>query len=186
MLSMLRLIGFGLVVAFIVGFGLFLGEARQYRADPAVSAQGIVVLTGGRDRVASAVELLNAGRGERLLISGVHPESSPSDIAAATGASASLFECCVDTGMAAQNTIGNAQETAQWVSARGYAQVIVVTNDYHMPRALLELQSALPDTELIAYGVVSELPYQSMMAARRWLNEYLKYIAVYARVRVWA
>lgn len=183
-MNALRLFAFGLLVALFVGFGLFMVEARQYREDDSVSADGIVVLTGGHDRVVSAVALLKAERGERLLISGAHPESPQADIAAAAGAPESLFECCVDTGVSAQNTIGNAQETALWVENHDYERVIVVTNDYHMPRALLELSRAMPDTELVAYGVVSELPHESAISARRWVQEYLKYVAVYTRERL--
>lgn len=184
MVNALRFISFGVLVALVIGFALFVGEAGQSRDQIEGDEPGIVVLTGGENRVSSAVRLLEQNANARLLISGAHPDSSPADIAAAAGASADLFACCVDTGFAARDTIGNASETALWVEANGFDRLIVVTNDYHMPRALLELQAVMPDTRLIAYGVESAPPYQGVGPARRWLQEYLKYVAVYVRVRL--
>ncbi|MFW6413166.1 MAG: YdcF family protein, partial [Oceanicaulis sp.] len=137
---------------------------------------------GGEGRVVTGVRLLKNGKGRRLLISGVNPGVPPADIAAAAGAPAELFNCCIDTGDLARDTIGNAIETARWAASNDYSALIVVTNDYHMPRALLELQAAMPDTRLIAYAVPASGPFSSSHEARRWLQEYAKYLAVFVRV----
>ena len=106
------------------------------------------------------------------------------DIARAAGAPAELFNCCIDTGEEALNTRGNALEAASWVGRNRYSTVIVVTNDFHMPRALLELQAAMPDTRLIAYAAPTPPPWSSPGEARRWLQEYAKYAAVFVRERI--
>ncbi|WP_306015587.1 YdcF family protein [Oceanicaulis sp. MMSF_3324] len=180
----LRLTAFILLTAFVVGFALFVRQARTFTPDPAVAGQAIVVLTGGPNRVSTAAALLDAGNGGRLLISGVNPDSPPADIAAAAGASDALFDCCVDFGLQAADTIGNAAETAAWARQHRYERIIVVTSDYHMPRALLELQAAMPDVQLVAYGVPAPAPWSGGHEARRWLVEYVKYAAVYGRERV--
>jgi uncharacterized SAM-binding protein YcdF (DUF218 family) len=184
MARLFRTAAFILLVSFAAGFVLFVREARSFSPSGDVSADAIVVLTGGPGRVSTGVSLLEAGRGERLLISGINPGSPIADIAAAAGASQTLFECCVDVGPTAADTEGNAVETAAWARSRGYGALIVVTSDYHMPRALLELQAAMPDTRLEAYGVAAPEPWQSADEARRWLTEYVKYAAVYGRERV--
>ena len=56
-----------------IGFVGFLSQLRGVEIKPARNADGIVVLTGGSSRVSDAMELLAAGYGKRLLISGVHP-----------------------------------------------------------------------------------------------------------------
>lgn len=180
----LRFTAFFALVAALTGFALFVREARAHGelADP--RADAVVVLTGGPGRVATGVRLLEGGRGDRLLISGVNPGSPVEDIAAAAGASQALFDCCVDVGPEAADTVGNAAETAIWASTRGYGSLIVVTSDYHMPRALLELQAAMPDTRLVAYAVPAPGPWSSAAEARRWVTEYFKYAAVYAREMV--
>lgn len=179
-----RFAAFFVLVAVLTGFALFVREARSHGDEPDAAADGLVVLTGGPGRVATAVTLLEADRGARLLISGVNPGSPIEDIAAAAGASQALFACCVDVGLEASDTSGNAAETARWAAERGYDSLIVVTSNYHMPRALLELQAAMPDTRLTAYAVPAEPPWSSASEARRWMTEYFKYAAVYARERL--
>jgi uncharacterized SAM-binding protein YcdF (DUF218 family) len=180
----LRFAAFFVLVTLLTGFALFVREARHHGGDAELRADAVVVLTGGPGRVATGVRLLEEERGARLLISGVNPGSPVEDIAAAAGASQALFACCVDVGLEAADTMGNAAETAQWAAARGYDSLIVVTSDYHMPRALLELQAAMPDTRLVAYAVPAPAPWSSASEARRWLTEYFKYAAVFARERV--
>ena len=180
----LRLIAFAVLVAFVTGFVLFVHEARSLVRDERTRADAIVALTGGEGRVVTAVQLLRDGRGGRLLISGVNPGSPPEDIARAAGAPAELFNCCIDTGEEAVDTRGNAREAAAWAARNEYATLIIVTNDFHMPRALLELQAAMPDTRLIAYAAPTPPPWSSPGEARRWLQEYAKFAAVFTRERV--
>lgn len=180
----LRTLAFVLLLAFLLGFALFVREARAFKPAASPSADAIVVLTGGPGRVATGVALLEAEKGERLLISGINPGSPVADIASAAGASQALFACCVDVGADAADTEGNALETAGWASERGYDSLIVVTSDYHMPRALLELQAAMPDTRLVAHAVAAPAPWSAPDEARRWLTEYVKYAAVYVRERL--
>lgn len=182
LISLLKAAGFLIVIALVAGFALFVREARSLgETDGSETGDALVVLTGGPNRVSTAVTLLSAGRGERLLISGVNPVSTLSDIAAAAGGPESLFECCVDLGAEARDTVGNAQETAQWARSNGYSTLILVTSDYHMPRALIEMRSALPEITIIPHRVTAPAPWSGAGQARLWLTEYFKFIAVYAR-----
>ncbi|MFP4518068.1 MAG: YdcF family protein [Oceanicaulis sp.] len=182
--TLVRAVAFAVLVTFATGFVLYVHDARSMARDERTRADGIVALTGGEGRVRTAVTLLRDRRAGRLLISGVNPVSPPEDIARAAGAPAELFNCCIDTGEEAEDTRGNAREAASWVRRNGFSTVIVVTNDFHMPRALLELQAAMPDTRLIAYTAPTPPPWSSPGEARRWLQEYAKYAAVFVREHV--
>ena len=115
---------------------------------------GIVVLTGGEQRLGAAMGLLDKGYGKRLLVTGVNRKIARDRLKSFMGKSApGLFDCCVDLGREAQDTIGNAQETASWVVSHSYKSIIVVTASYHMPRALTELHYAIPNCEFIPYPV---------------------------------
>ena len=129
-----------LVALFAGGFGWFASKVSHMTtpANPA-KADAIIVLTGGQARLDAAIDLLASGKGERLLISGVHPSASRRQLQAATGGDKALFSCCVDIDRAALDTIGNAEESAKWVESHAYGSVILVTNNYHMPRSLLEM-----------------------------------------------
>ena len=123
-----------------------------------------MALTGGSSlRIEAAVELLEQGLAQRLLISGVNPDATREQVRAATSTAGRAFDCCVDLGFQAENTVGNAIETADWVRYHHFRTLIVVTADYHMPRALLELHAAMPDVKLHAYPVVTPV-----LDVRRW------------------
>ena len=177
------------VAAVVFGFIAFLSQLRNSEARPERQADGIVVLTGGSSRVSDAMELLAAGYGKRLLISGVHPTSTASDISRSVQESQALMRCCVDLDHSAVSTRSNASETRRWAHERGFKSLIVVTSNYHMPRAVLELSHAMPDIALIPYAVVGERwrdePWWSNGATFRLvLSEYVKYIAAGARAKL--
>jgi uncharacterized SAM-binding protein YcdF (DUF218 family) len=178
-----------LFVAVAGGFVAFVSQLRGAEAKPDRQADGIVVLTGGSSRVSDAMELLAAGYGKRLLISGVHPTSAAADISRSVQESQALFNCCVDLDHSAVNTRSNAAETRRWVHERGFKSLIVVTSNYHMPRAIVELSHAMPDISLIPFAVVGdkwrdEPWWRSGGALRLLLSEYVKYLAAEARVHL--
>ncbi|WP_454632713.1 YdcF family protein [Bradyrhizobium cenepequi] len=182
-----------LAVAFVaagIGFVAFLSQVRGVEIQPAHNADGIVVLTGGSSRVSDAMELLAAGYGKRLLISGVHPTNAASDISRSLPDShQALLNCCVDLDRSAVNTRSNAAETRRWAHERGFKSLIVVTSNYHMPRAIVELSHAMPDVELIPFAVVGdkwrdEPWWMSGGTLRLLLSEYVKYVAAEVRVRL--
>jgi uncharacterized SAM-binding protein YcdF (DUF218 family) len=181
-----------IAVAFVgaaVGFVAFLSQLRGSETAPDRKADGIVVLTGGSSRVSDAMELLAAGYGRRLLISGVHPTNAPSDISRTLPENQSFMNCCVDLDRSAVNTRSNAAETRRWARERGFKSLIVVTSNYHMPRAIVELSHAMPDVALIPFAVVGdkwrEEPWwTSGSTLRLLLSEYVKYVAAEMRVRL--
>ena len=180
---------FAAMVAFVGGFLWFVASVPTEEVSIDRPADGIVVLTGGASRIADAIELLAAGRGKRLLISGVHPTTSSSELARLSPTYERWMTCCVDLGHAAVNTTGNAIETKHWVTNRGFRSVIVVTSNYHMPRAIVELSHAMPDIALIPFAVVGdkwrdEPWWTSGTTVRLLLSEYVKYVAAEVRVRL--
>ena len=181
-------------VAAAVGFVGFLSQLRGAEVKPARNADGIVVLTGGSSRVSDAMELLAGGYGKRLLISGVHPTNAASDISRSLPDNSppdneSLLSCCVDLDRSAVNTRSNAAETRRWAHDRGFKSLIVVTSNYHMPRAIVELSHAMPEIALIPFAVVGdkwrdEPWWTSGTTLRLLLSEYVKYVAAELRVRL--
>ncbi|MBU2135590.1 MAG: YdcF family protein [Alphaproteobacteria bacterium] len=180
-----------LVAALIWAAGLLAFAIRVEQSTPAAEpevADGIVALTGAgsNERIAAGMRLLEAGKGDRMLVSGVNREASREDIRNVSRAVQLLYDCCVDLGFEAADTFGNAQETAGWVRARRYDRLIIVTADYHMPRAMLELGSALPGIELQAYPVATpsldaQRWWRTAGGARLMVIEYSKYLAILGR-----
>jgi uncharacterized SAM-binding protein YcdF (DUF218 family) len=175
------------VALLVLGFFWFVARIETAETAPPREADGIVALTGGPFRINDALELLAAGRGQRLLITGVNPVTRPNQISRLMPEHQRWFACCVDIDHSA-NTIGNAVETRRWVKARSFRSLIVVTANYHMPRALAELSHELPDVVLVPYAVQSdkvrvESWWENPETTRLLLLEYGKYIV--AKVRMW-
>jgi len=160
-----------LALLWVAGFAWFAGVPP--RAAPASErADGVVVLTGAGGRVERGVALLRGREGQRLLISGVSPGVRPHELAARNGAPTALFDCCVDLGFNAVDTRSNAEETAAWVRKHGYRSVRLVTSDYHMRRAELELSAELGrGVRVLADPVRTANPSPRLM-----LREYTKYL----------
>ncbi|MCK0197840.1 YdcF family protein [Ancylobacter sp. 6x-1] len=177
------------VLALLAGFLVFASAIQIEEVPLARDADGIVVLTGGSDRLVDATNLLTEGRGRRLLITGVHRDTTLGEIARNVPAEETALTCCVDIGKSALNTRGNALETAAWARHLGFRSLIVVTSTWHMPRALVELRRAAPEIEMIAYPVVSQNlknePWWTSPASLRLLVlEYVKYLAANAKIRL--
>ena len=56
-------------------------------------------------------------------------------------------------GHTADNTVGNALETAVWMQQEGYRSLRLVTSWYHMHRSLLEFGRAMPRVRVVAHPV---------------------------------
>lgn len=186
---------------FIAGMQHFAHAIRTDAAMPAPLAElatqttGIAVLTGSGGRIEAGLTLLLADQGQRMLISGIGEGVSKDDILriASEGEDfaphqlAGLMACCIDLGPAARNTRGNAEETRRWADARELDQIILVTADFHLPRALVEFRREMPERRVIpnavptrGLGVDQNGMTQWWQSGRRLLTvsrEYGKYLA---------
>lgn len=141
------------VLGYGLGFIWFLNKIPDTVSSSRPQTDAIVVLTGGAERIETAIQLLASGNGKRLLISGVHPGVTRDALKDLVNADTALFDCCVDVGWRAESTIGNAAEAAAWTNTNGFTSLTVVTSAYHLPRALRELEHAMPDITLVGHPV---------------------------------
>lgn len=176
------------VALYVAGFVIFAARLDRHPPGEVPVADAIVALTGGEGRIAEAVKLLDDGKGARLLITGVHPEVKLSSLKKAMRSPSSKFDCCVDLGRQAEDTIGNASETAAWVRRHDYRSIILVTSTYHMPRAALELGRAMPGVTITPFPVVQDTLHLDGWwdfpgTTRLLISEYSKYLLTLAHAR---
>jgi uncharacterized SAM-binding protein YcdF (DUF218 family) len=147
---------------------------------------GIVALTGGRNRIETAVKLLNIGLGERMLISGVKPGTKVQTITSRENVEL-LTDKSVDLGYKATDTVGNAKEVKNWSNLYDMQKIYVVTSFYHIPRSRLELERELHNKDLSF--VAANTPFVS----QKWKNwrstyfmakEYIKFLIVYVQYKM--
>lgn len=174
---LLALVALGLLAAWSIGFVVFLLDT-DHTAPLPPHADGIVALTGGADRVETALHLLAEGRADWLLVSGIGGGAELSALARRSGVDAAPLAAQVRLGRQATSTRGNAAETAIWVRDKGIRSLIVVTGWYHMPRALAELHRAVPAVRLYPSPVDPDAARLPLLAMTRLLaEEYTKYLA---------
>jgi uncharacterized SAM-binding protein YcdF (DUF218 family) len=176
-----------LLVLLFIGFIVFANSIDREVRKPQQTADGIVVLTGGTSRIDRAMKLLAAGKARRVFITGVYRNTTVEELKQLASQGDQYFTCCVDIDKEARNTIDNATKTSEWVALHGYHSIIVVTSNYHMPRALAELAREMPGVTFIPYPVVD-----NNVHVRRWwaypgttnllLSEYLKYLPALGRL----
>jgi uncharacterized SAM-binding protein YcdF (DUF218 family) len=193
---MRRFLVFVLLVAvvWLAGFVKYVGGIPDRPPVNLQATDGIVVLTGGRSRLSEAVALLAAGHSGRLLISGVDARTNDPDLKQSldlpTPTDAELFDCCVDVGREALDTVGNAHEIAAWADRNGYRSLRVVTSAYHIPRSLLEIRRVAPGLVLVPHPVFSELVrpeawWRDPYSARILSKEYNKLLVVWMKANVY-
>ena len=149
-----RLIAIAALV-YVLGFVLFTLTLPRPLADTRTDA--IVVPTGAPGRIDRGLALIAGHQAKRLLISGAAPGVRPIDLAIKYKVPLTLFACCIDLGHEAVDTRSNGAETAKWVRDHGYKSVRLVTSDWHMARARMELEASLGnDVTVVDDGVQDE------------------------------
>jgi uncharacterized SAM-binding protein YcdF (DUF218 family) len=182
-------LGLGGIALALAGFIVFVASIERLEREPASRTDAIVALTGGRERIGDAIDLLAKGYGRRLLITGVNERTSRDQIARLNPGQRRLFDCCVDLDYRARNTIGNAIETPRWMADHRFGSLIVVTSNYHMPSTLVELDKVIPTARKVPYAVVSESIdpdgwCAAPSTAKLLASEYVKFLVGWLRTRV--
>lgn len=166
---MIRRLVSAVVILWLIGFVLFVGLLP--RPAGAEASDGIIVLTGGPGRIERGLALLGQGRARKMLVSGVDMTVKPREFAAQYRVPPRILACCVELGQEAVDTRSNGAESADWVKRNRYRSVRLVTTDWHMRRARLELDQALPANIAIRPDAVRSEPNLTVL-----LKEYHKYL----------
>ncbi len=164
------------VLAWGAGFGYYVHFTKNTKPEtPEKQTDAIVVLTGSGQRVETGLALFAHAAAPQLFISGVNPQVTEHEIRVLWKDEPALPECCIVLGRKSQNTIENARETREWVQENNFKSIRLVTADYHMPRALLELRHAMPGTDIVLNPMPQ--PPQEFESRAFWLlmlSEYNK------------
>lgn len=164
------------LVLWFAGFIVFaLHSLYQSPQKTEHTADAIVVLTGGKNRIEEGLQLFASGRGAHLFITGVHEDVTKKELTARWKGDSALPPCCITLGYKARSTTQNAQETQEWLSGTQYSSIRLVTGNYHMNRSLMEFKHALPDLDIYAHPITPpDMSIYSNTMQRLLLSEYHK------------
>jgi len=182
----LLLLAFLGLTIWLAGLLWFAEQLPKSPSDDLSETEVIVVLTGGSGRLEEGLRLLAAGRAQKLFVSGVYRGLDVRQLLDLFQTSPGDLECCVVLGYEADDTRGNAQETAAWMRDEGLISLRLVTAAYHMPRSRFEFDRVLPEVRLISHPVFPATYRQNDWwrwpgSARLVVSEYHKYLV--ARLR---
>lgn len=141
------------VVAWGAGLVRFVSLIPRDVADTETVTDAVVVLTGGSLRLETGLRLLQDRRGKKLFISGVHRGVEVEELLNLARRTPEELDCCITLGYSADNTVGNARETATWMREEGLLSLRLVTANYHMPRSVAEFRAASPELVIIEHPV---------------------------------
>lgn len=150
-----------LMLVWVLGFLWFAVILPQPADDTRTDA--VVVLTGSGGRIDHGLDILRAKLAPRMLVSGVDREVRPHEFAAQYHIGKALFACCVTLGYESVDTRSNAREAARWIAANKIRSVRLVTSDWHMRRAVLELRSRVPEGVTVIPDAVPTQPSLKML-----------------------
>lgn len=170
-----------------LGWIVFASTIPAALSDATTRTDAIVVLTGGRGRIETGVELLRQGLAAKLFVSGAGGRTQLPDLLPESMADTTEIAAAITLGREADDTPGNALETAAWAQRERILSIRLVTAAYHMPRSLLELQTAMPQILIIAHPV-----FPSNVKADWWrwpgtasliAREYTKFLLTWIRIQ---
>lgn len=181
------------IIVFCAAAMLFwlVGLYNFYRSIPMTmnsapeKADAIIVLTGGQDRIAEGVKLLNSKVAPLMLISGVGKATEMNQLLQKQKLPPEQIKILdhskIAVGRKAINTVGNARETADWVAQNNVKSIILVTSNYHMPRSMVEFKKHIPGVAITPHPVFTpeftrDNWRDSEQTRKLILIEYMKYL----------
>jgi len=172
-------------ILWLAGLIWFAGEVPDEETADRSATDAIVVLTGGTGRLEAGLQLLEQKLATRLFVSGVAHGVDVAALLRVAQRRPNELACCIAVGYRADNTAGNARETAEWVAGQGFRSIRLVTASYHMPRSMLELGRAMPGVRIVPHPVFPP----RYKGSRWWLwpgtatllsSEFIKYLIALA------
>ena len=160
-----------------------------------IEIPNIVILTGGANRIKDGLKIIQDFKNSKninykILVSGTGMGFTKSSLKKKLGPNfnPNLIQCCIDLDSVSKNTFTNASETFKWARKNDIKEFILITSNYHMPRAILEFKNIMPKLKIYTYAIIPK-----KHNIEKWLNsyetfnliftEYCKYIFASLRIR---
>ena len=146
-----------------------------------MESPNIVILTGGANRIKDGLKIIQDFKNSKninykILVSGTGMGFTKSSLKKKLGPNfnSQLIQCCIDLDGVSKNTLTNASETFKWTSKNDIKEFILITSNYHMPRAILEFKNVMPNLKIYTYAITPK-----KHDIENWLSSYQTFSLVF-------
>ena len=146
-----------------------------------IESPNIVILTGGANRIKDGLKIIEDFKNSKninykILVSGTGMGFTKSSLKKKLGPNfnSQLIQCCIDLDGVSKNTLTNASETFKWTSKNDIKEFILITSNYHMPRAILEFKNVMPNLKIYTYAITPK-----KHDIENWLSSYQTFSLVF-------
>ena len=146
-----------------------------------IESPNIVILTGGANRIKDGLKIIEDFKNSKninykILVSGTGMGFTKSSLKKKLGPNfnSQLIQCCIDLDGVSKNTLTNASETFKWTNKNDIKEFILITSNYHMPRAILEFKNVMPNLKIYTYAITPK-----KHNIKNWLSSYQTFSLVF-------
>ena len=161
-----------LISYFFVGLFNFQEKILSLEKNRNIVNSNIVILTGGSNRIKEGFKVVNdidklAKTDFKILISGTGKGFTKASLkkTLTSDFNLNLVECCIELESISKDTYSNASETYKWTKKNDINDIILITSNYHMPRAILEFKNRMPNQQIFTYPITPK-----NHDIKNWLN----------------
>ena len=176
-----------LLIVLVIDYSFFYKKIFNYK-NYLNNNYNFIVLTGGDNRVKKSLKIFFTikNRNKNLFISGVGQGFNKKTLKKLTQKKPNynkIIDCCIQIEGISRNTFSNAVESLKWVKSKKINSFVLLTNNYHMPRAMLEFKSIFNDIKITPYVFIDEnkIWWKTKI---NYISEYFKYKLTYLRINL--
>ena len=155
-------------------------------------SSNIVILTGGTNRIKDGLKIIHKFEkssrfNSKILVSGTGKGFTKTSLKKSINLDFNLIECCIELDSISTNTYSNAFETLKWVKRNNISEFILITSNYHMPRAFLEFKHKMPNLKIFTYPITPQkhdinMWLRSFETFSLIFSEYCKFLVANVRI----
>ncbi|MEW6721474.1 MAG: YdcF family protein [Thermodesulfobacteriota bacterium] len=139
---------------------------------PSIPCDAVFVLTGGQGRIQEGYRIWSSGSAKELCILGAGRNAKPERLLPDAAGLPPGFRSRIRVEGWSENTLENAISAKSIAEERKYASVILVTSDYHVPRAHLAFRKMLPPEVSLSVSRVRAEGGDPAGVAWRWARRH--------------
>ena len=177
-----------LLTVLVIDYLFFYKKILNYNNNLNYDNNNFIVLTGGDNRVKKSLKIFFQieNKNKNLFISGVGKGFNKKTLKKLTQKNPNynkIIDCCIQIEGISRNTFSNAVESLKWVKSKKINSFVLLTNNYHMPRAMLEFKSIFNDIKITPYVFIDEnkIWWKTKI---NYISEYFKYKLTYLRINL--